>query len=93
MRYLQYEKSFSDGRILSYHRVYEVNILNQDSFVFRLGSWTYLENLLVNSTPETITDILIQRPQNQTFDELNQNFLNVLALDPEWSGIIIETSD
>lgn len=92
MKYIKFLKQFSDGRPLEFHKISEVSILNATQVVFKIGSYTYLESLISQATPEITSEILVNIPSDKTVDEVVNNFLEDLVLQPEWNGILVDES-
>jgi hypothetical protein len=79
MKYLNLQKTFVDGRTLSYHKVYELKVL-PDTFEVKLGSYYSLNNLMTSGTPDFISNILIPKTS-----DINSLLEQVILL-PDWQG-------
>jgi hypothetical protein len=79
MKYLNLQKTFMDGRTLSYHKVYELKVL-PDNFEVKLASWYSLNNLMTSGTPDFISSILLPKTSD------TNNLLEQIVLLPDWQG-------
>lgn len=79
MKYLKLEKTFGDGRTLSYHKVHQLNVL-PNTFDVKLGSWYSLNNLMTSGKPDFISSILF--PNTSDINTL----LEQIMLLPNWQG-------
>lgn len=79
MKYLNLQKTFVDGRTLSYHKVYELKVL-PDTFEVKLGSYYSLNNLMNSGKADFISNILL--PKNSDTDIL----LEQIMLLADWQG-------
>jgi hypothetical protein len=79
MKYLILQKTFTDGRTLSYHKVYELNVL-PDNYEVKLASYYNLNNLMNSGKPDFISSISL--PKTSDTDTL----LEQIVLLPDWQG-------
>lgn len=87
MKYIDFEKTLSDGRSFRFHKPVEIKVISgPEPFALevKLGSWYSLDLLLSGGSPDSSINIPLTKPAETQAETFLNTLMEQIVQLPEW---------